>query len=949
MRMVWVSRLLVSLVLLQACSFAPTISNMDRGPAAVKHSHHDPIGFQEFPYTPPKARVYKYKGLLKAPPIRFLAEKIVETGLAIWIKRLPLDKVVEKRVLSRLHSDQFSKDMVPFLMAMQELYLAGKKIKKQNFHNYITKAIPDKNSVPGLEHTMFNYDEEKKKKEDKKSDDQASDEESASTEKDKSSTSNMIALVITVFDAIILQDPEFTLKTPPKRTGALIGQTAPHIKKLLDLFLAGMEKGSASQEAVYAIASEPARVLAATASLVDVIHLYAYKHYQMFAGRYAHKQKLRAWFKNNLENNEEEIVNYLRDSQDNKKYGVHVMVDGLQGALMESLAIGDPSSPFLGKVYNDFKNRENFRPKAIPHKTLPDVNTKWFEYVMKKGGNIGLPQYLPFFRKLYTEQASGIVRQGISTTPTISIRNIPMIQTGAQAAGEGGTGLPNFHFVNRDENRAYYFFGNDAILLDELTQAQGMKTIPERLPQLNSLNCMATYEAGADWSIDPLFNVSIGEGARDFGEVLCLSELENRVKNEEKAKEIRQKYLRLIDKDKDRKHKKERLLNNLADLENETIPEYLAFYSPWTDHFSHFKGPYSDEIIGPTGEINRLDYWLSRIEEVYKKAGIYDQTLFVMAGDHGLSPVRYLLNPEVVIFGELKKQGVDLKINKISSDEGEGPKLNDHVKPPSQKGYDVIIASTAGGNYMLDFFLDQGANWSRQPVYKELINYKLLNGKTLNVMDESLNRLGETLDYLVVRETACDHKKSSVRVMSKKTGSLVEAVITREDEHVFYESANDLLEINKMNPYAARKFRSNDHDDKRSLVQKCMIEAKKDNVATWCTEDEWRHLTSYSPRPDSVVQLSHIYDTDLAGTVNLFPAPYIGYNSQVPGKHAGELYMEKDAFVGVWGKPVKNKVRMQSEVNGSVATTIYEYLSGKRIKAYEENFGFRGLMDQIEE
>jgi hypothetical protein len=201
----------------------------------------------------------------------------------------------------------------------------------------------------------------------------------------------------------------------------------------------------------------------------------------------------------------------------------------------------------------------------------------------------------------------------------------------------------------------------------------------------------------------------------------------------------------------------------------------------------------------------------------------------------------------------------------------------------------------------------------------------------------------------VVRETLSNIDRGSVRVMSKRTGSLSDALIIREGEHIFYESSTDLLEINKMNPFAARKFRSNEEQEKNQLRQKCIIEAKKDNVATWCTEEEWRHLTSYSPRPDSVVQLAHIYDTDLAGTVNLFPAQYIGYNSKVPGKHAGELYMEKDAFVGFWGTPVKNKKRIQSEVNGSIATTIYEYLSEKRIKVNEDNFGFRGLMDQIED
>ena len=65
MRIVWVSRLLVTSLFLQSCSFSPTVSQLDRGPSSIQHSHHDPIGFQEFPYTPPKTRVYKYKGLLK--------------------------------------------------------------------------------------------------------------------------------------------------------------------------------------------------------------------------------------------------------------------------------------------------------------------------------------------------------------------------------------------------------------------------------------------------------------------------------------------------------------------------------------------------------------------------------------------------------------------------------------------------------------------------------------------------------------------------------------------------------------------------------------------------------------------------------------------------------------------------------------------------------------------
>jgi hypothetical protein len=94
------------------------------------------------------------------------------------------------------------------------------------------------------------------------------------------------------------------------------------------------------------------------------------------------------------------------------------------------------------------------------------------------------------------------------------------------------------------------------------------------------------------------------------------------------------------------------------------------------------------------------------------------------------------------------------------------------------------------------------------------------------------------------------------------------------------------------------------------------------------------------------VQLAHIYDTDMAGTMNLFPAPYIGYNSLVPGRHAGELFMEKDAFVGVWGTPIQFAERINSAVNGSNAPTLYEYLSGKKSGGAKNGWGYRSLFEK---
>ncbi len=123
------------------------------------------------------------------------------------------------------------------------------------------------------------------------------------------------------------------------------------------------------------------------------------------------------------------------------------------------------------------------------------------------------------------------------------------------------------------------------------------------------------------------------------------------------------------------------------------------------DHFAHFTGPFSDEILMPTGELNRLDYWLTQISDVYQSANVYDRTLWGMAGDHGLAPVYYSLNPEKQVFETLQAElDYPLVIKKISSDEGEGPKITNALNYESNKEVDVVVASTAGGNFMMDFF-----------------------------------------------------------------------------------------------------------------------------------------------------------------------------------------------------------------------------------------------------
>ena len=101
-------------------------------------------------------------------------------------------------------------------------------------------------------------------------------------------------------------------------------------------------------------------------------------------------------------------------------------------------------------------------------------------------------------------------------------------------------------------------------------------------------------------------------------------------------------------------------------------------------------------------------------------------------------------------------------------------------------------------------------------------------------------------------------------------------------------------------------------------------EARTDDPASWCDENTWRRLTRYTARPDSVVQLAHLYDSDRAGTINLFPSTGIGYNSKVPGRHAGESFHEKDAFVGFFGEP-----RDVADVVVFLASDAARYVTGQ--------------------
>ncbi|OAJ94837.1 alkaline phosphatase family protein [Vibrio bivalvicida] len=890
--------------------------------------------------------------------------------LETYLLTLPLDTGTKARVMGQIADPTYSIPLGYFLYQFYDRYTGIENGDKFKSH---LQTVYDQKTLEGFEHSLFQLTNDHQPKKKQHAKDQAHQE-------GLKIDGEFVAAMVTVYDALIQigewQDMErlpqqYTYLTKSPQDLALVTKVQPIVVSILKQAASGMDEGE-MKNALLAIVADDAperaslpnnKAQALTITLVDFVRLNVLKAYRQFVYQDERQKRLNDWLQNAFDNEPNKAIDFLQ-SQQERRFAVQITVDGLQQGLMEGLV--DQSKPFIPYAYSRHVEHEKLNTPLAQSSPEHQQDVRFLEILSEQTYND--PHYLPFFKKFYAQNKASISRTGVSSTPTISVRNLPIIKTGAKVSGKRGTGIPNFHFVDRHEDRAYYFFGNDALQLDRLMQANKVQTMFDRLVHLKTLNCNAQYDWNAHTSYDGLVNLGAGEALRDFGEKRCLKELDERAKVETVLTKQRQSLIDNIASYQQlprwdfytkltRKWKIEQDISNYTQLDGQGMPDFTLIYNPWPDHFAHFVGPFSDEIIMPTGELNRLDYWISRVEQSYKNAGVYDQTLWGIAGDHGLAPVYYTLNPEKAIFGPLEKEvGYPLIIRKISSDEGEGPKITNALNYPSNKGTDVVVASTAGGNFMFDLFNSQ-QGWASQPIYSELINWRPINApdsQTVDIVSESLSYLDDTLDYLAVREQTCNEKQCRVRLVANRDGVRYDEQVIKQGERYYYGSITSdnamvrLLDVKSLNPYLPIP------DDSglnrfAYLVEKCLHRANLEDSQTWCNGDQWRELTHYTPRPDSVVQLAQLYAEDRAGTINLFPREGIGYNTKVPGRHAGESYLEKDAFIGFWGTPIGSQaIPLKSEANGSLAPTLFEYLTGEAVVEGENGWGYPSLLKKLD-
>ena len=552
----------------------------------------------------------------KRLPVEVALPHIARAGGSQFVKRLPLDDAVRSRLLARLDSRGFVDEIVPFLLAVKNMYLAPDEARTSDFDTHLRASVGPRDNLPGIEHSMFSWVREASG-------------DATSGVAGFGLDPELAAELLEFYDVLYLEGRDPTagldqrLACEPAeiedRLAAAAARSGPALRRLLQRVRDGMEAGSELAGAVDRVLEDEVMFETISISVVHFVELMVCKHYRMFTSRVARQRQLEGWLLAELDRAEAgRMWSYLERAQHERRYGVLIVVDGLQGHLIEALARGDAANPFIRQILEE-QNEGMLRLKSTTS-SVHDLQqqTRFLNHLANRG--FTHPAYLPFFRDLYTDggeadalQPWGIAVSGVSTTPTISVRNLPIVQTGAPVAGAGATGIPNFHFVDRNyerngvrQGRAYYFFGNDALQLTTLTTNTGMQSLFQRLPARSSYSCSAQYDNWAQAGIDPFFNLALGEAVRDFGEVLCFSDLERRVRNEQRLRGLRDELLGLRDRlgvpvafydwyhawgARTARARAQRLIRRIAELEEDALPELWVYYNPWPDHFAHFTGP----------------------------------------------------------------------------------------------------------------------------------------------------------------------------------------------------------------------------------------------------------------------------------------------------------------------------------------------------------------------
>ncbi len=953
---------------------------------------------QQFPSLThgPKSSVEMLEGLFKAPfampadAAKFVFKRVKKDAVVLFIDSCELPADARGRLVAMVRGEEFASVTVPFVYYLYELYgepAAGEPESMADLAYDEPAEEPHATSGPGLGQIV----------------------------RQSPALRKHLRNALRLFDALFLQlKPGATWDDPVEERydEAAYNNIKAIAREVAAEFLAKPGDADRAEQSEYLVMLE--ETLRDDAKLTDFIEFFADFVRQLadswlesFARRENRKEERQAWVADKLAHNRRyEIADYAR-SQAERKLAMQLAVDGLQGKLLEGLCqLSSADRAGSGAHYVTDLVHEHQKPEWDParydSKMPPALGHDVVELVDKAPNR---PDYLENFKKYFFAPDAPAVVVNVATvdTPSISVRNLPIIFSGHAVAGPNGTGIPNFSYLDRATGRGWYFWGSDVLHMrnifgnreDLIPRGQkrdgpGARTLFERLWRHNTVSCMATIDTGALEKNSSEIGVAVSESRRNFIEKIIVARFRQRAKIERELNRRRRWLIdhrstsggflaRLILKPITLKTFREHA-EFIAEHEDEGLPDYTLWYNPWPDHFAHTKGPYSDDIIGYAGEYDRLDFYVGKMIEVYESvptvsgrgANYADRALFGVVSDHGLVYTPQIVSTDDLLFESMRRDGIDVKYLKITHDEGGLPAIHGRKNIKPTRPFDAVVGSTAGGSYIIDLFGSTATDgddeaWRRHPDYHELRNYKLLSGQRIDWIEQLKLRLNDTMDVAVVRENGPAFGESWPSAKLPRgptlTADAVVRVVSGRGEARVYRNRVIGEEAGPRTIYRYEKLTSEDPLTLVDSVRPFLVLATEhapsylpDLITTSGNADDaiWRSLLSNTLRPDVIYQFSHLYDTDRAGTINIFPLPHVGMNSGVPGRHAGEAFGEKNGTQLYRGAGLK-RATIQTARNGSLPVTIFHWLVGddglRRTDpavggTAADQFGYPSLLDE---
>lgn len=890
-----------------------------------------------------------------ADAARFLAERLGEEGVVLFIRACGLPEETRERLIAHVRGEGFGQRTIPFVFYLYDLYGAALAVQPEELTDLAYAEAPE--SEPAAE-----------------TQDPGAGGLSTLVGRSRRLRAQA-AFALRLYDALFLQlKPGW--ESEPVARNRYLESSYQEIQDLVrtaarsTLLKEDRADGAENEylEAVEEMLADEERMSELIGFFSDFIRQLSDGWLEAFLRREQRKDRRLAWVREQIAANRYDVVADYARARADRRLVFHLAVDGLQGQLLEGLAqlsSGQREGPAARYVAD----------LVGLHRT-PVMDPGRYDSAMPPGLGADIqeladrapvrPSYLANFKRYCFAPGAGCVAVHVATvdTPSISVRNLPLIQTGHGVAGRWGTGIPNFSYLDRPSGMGWYFWGSDVLYQADIfanredhipggrprAGQQGARTLFQRLWRYNTVSAMATLDEGALEKISAEVGLAVGEMQRNFIEKVLVLRFRRRSAMEREL-DTRRRWLaehRRLSRawpasawfgGRDLETFRE-YAEFVAEHEDEGLPDYLLWYNPWPDHFAHGAGPYSDAIVGFQGEYDRLDFYLGKMVEIYRDSGCFDRTLFGVVSDHGLIYTPRLVSTDEMLFRGMEASGLQVRYKKLTHDEGGLPALHDRRRLRPVRGFDVVVGSTAGGSYILDFFAPaksggEGAALPGHPDFHQLREATLRSGQAVDWIAELRQRLAGVMDLALVREQGPGAGaswpagvESVVRLLTPDRGDArIYRLRSPEGELRYrYEILGETDPLDLAG--SLRDFLIPPGGPTAEEVRQALLRCV--DAPRGCTDEEWREPLSATLRPDVIYQYSHLYDTERAGTVNVFPVRHVGMNSSVPGRHAGEMFGEKNGTQLYWGAGLRS-ARLRTARNGSLPVTLYRWLVGEEV------------------